>query len=199
MPGQGRGLEEPVTSENSFTLPLCSVGPMPERQALSETQAEEDASVIIADFLYLGGQASASSKSFMQKIGIQRVLNCCARQPNRFPSIAEYKVIDVHDTKDSDITACFNEGIAFIERAKAEGKRCLVHCMVGASRSVSIVLAYLVARESMPLQQAWQLVSDSRPKARPNASFCQQLIDYERALTGSATTDLSDFRHGPPK
>ena len=34
----------------------------------------------------------------------------------------------------------------------------LVHCMVGASRSVSLVLAWLVARQRIPLREAFKQV-----------------------------------------
>lgn len=37
---------------------------------------------------------------------------------------------------------------------KGSGKVCLVHCMVGASRSVTMVLCYLMDREGMSLASA---------------------------------------------
>ena len=62
------------------------------------------------------------------------------------------------DTKSSDIRVHIPDACAFIDEVlKAKGK-VLVHCMVGASRSVSLVLAWLVAECKLPLKQAFQLV-----------------------------------------
>jgi hypothetical protein len=165
----------------------------PKAPSLSQKQAAADATRILGDFLYVGGQQSAGSKAFLQQANVGFVLNCCDRLPCRFPSVATYKVLQIYDTKAADVSVHFAEGIAFIEEAKQAGKACLVHCLVGASRSVSIVLAYLMAREHMSLQDAWRLVRAKRQQARPNKSFCQQLMEYECKLFGKTTATLEDF------
>ena len=43
-----------------------------------------------------------------------------------------------------DITAFFRTAYSFIEQAKAKGTAVLVHCHEGKSRSVTLVLAYLM-------------------------------------------------------
>eukprot|EP00669_Euglena_mutabilis_P005566 TRINITY_DN17073_c0_g1_i1.p1 TRINITY_DN17073_c0_g1~~TRINITY_DN17073_c0_g1_i1.p1 ORF type:complete len:182 (+),score=8.89 TRINITY_DN17073_c0_g1_i1:82-546(+) len=147
--------------------------------------------------LYLGGQWSASSKTFFQKHNIGGVVNCCARLPCRFPSIARYKVIDVFETKTSDISGHFASSATFIDEVVGSGKAVLVHCLVGASRSVSIVLAYLVAHRGMALRDAWRHVKERRPQARPNNDFCRQLVQYEsqvlRGLLIVAANRLNPF------
>ena len=58
----------------------------------------------------------------------------------------------------SDIREFIPEALAFIDEVVANGGKILVHCMVGASRSVALVLAWLVARCRMPLKQVLQTV-----------------------------------------
>ena len=66
--------------------------------------------------------------------------------------------------------------------------------MVGASRSVAVVLAYLMAREGMALGDAWRLVKQRRPVARPNRGFAEQLIAMgEGHGGGGAGVCLADF------
>lgn len=65
--------------------------------------------------------------------------------------------------------------------------RCAVHCHEGRSRSVTLVLAYLMATERLPLREALSLVTAAKPDAAPNAGFMAQLTTLERELFGVAT------------
>ena len=85
-------------------------------------------------------------------------MNCCERIPCKFKGRLKYKVIPVMDTKSSDIRVYIPDAVAFIDEVLAAKGKVLVHCMVGASRSVSLVLAWLVAQCKLPLKQAFQLV-----------------------------------------
>ena len=110
-----------------------------------EKSALKDCSEILPGFLFVSGQLGSQSHGALQTCGITHVLNCCDRVPCKFEQLGvKYHVLHIHDTQGADITPLLGEGIAFIEEARCEGGRCLVHCMVGASRSVSVVLAYLV-------------------------------------------------------
>lgn len=67
-----------------------------------------------------------------------------------------------------------------------------MNCRKGMSRSVSIVLAYLVLREDFSLQAAWRLIKTQRPVACPNTGFRRQLLQLEQAKRGSFSTG-ADF------
>lgn len=157
--------------------------------------AAKDISCILDGVLYVGGNLAASSKWALQDVGITHVLNCCERIPCKFRSLCKYHVLHIHDTQSADIIPCVTEGIEFIDAARGSGGRCLVHCMVGASRSVSVVLGYLMATEKMSLQEAYRLCRSRRQAALPNKSFCLQLVEYEQAVTGTKTmTNVDDFK-----
>merc|ERR1712014_233665 len=55
---------------------------------------------------------------------------------------------------------------------------------MGISRSVSVVLAYLVMRQGRRLSQAWEHMTSCHPAARPNRGFVEQLIDLDFVLHG---------------
>src|SRR5581483_3655005 len=56
----------------------------------------------------------------------------------------KYLRIDISDNPISIISEYFRECIDFIENAKSENGRVYVHCIAGISRSVTIVIAYLM-------------------------------------------------------
>jgi atypical dual specificity phosphatase len=53
----------------------------------------------------------------------------------------------VCDTENSDIGVLFDEACDFIEDVERGGQRVLVHCFEGKSRSVTVLLAYLMLRK----------------------------------------------------
>eukprot|EP00928_Gymnodinium_smaydae_P034125 TRINITY_DN24263_c0_g1_i1.p1 TRINITY_DN24263_c0_g1~~TRINITY_DN24263_c0_g1_i1.p1 ORF type:complete len:329 (+),score=65.56 TRINITY_DN24263_c0_g1_i1:61-987(+) len=146
---------------------------IPRGMPLAVRQALADASEIRDGWLFLGGSMAAGNLAALQQLNITCVLNCCPRVPCKFKSM-KYKVIDVLDTKASDIRQYFPEALAFIDEAAEAKTGILVHCMVGASRSTSLVLAWLVARCQMSLLEAYRHVRARRTCARPNRAFCEQ-------------------------
>ena len=67
-----------------------------------------------------------------------------------------------------------------MDDAHSSGGKVLVHCVAGMSRSVSLVLAYLVQREPrMRLAEALRLVKQKRTVVSPNPCFMEQLARFE--------------------
>mmetsp|Transcript_33864 Transcript_33864/g.82087 ORF Transcript_33864/g.82087 Transcript_33864/m.82087 type:complete len:98 (-) Transcript_33864:247-540(-) len=69
--------------------------------------------------------------------------------------------------------------IKFIDSARANGKRVLVHCQAGISRSSTIIIAYLMSREGMSYEVARSHVATCRPMIRPNWGFAKLLMRLE--------------------
>ncbi len=57
----------------------------------------------------------------------------------------------------------------------------LVHCREGVSRSATLVVAYLMLKEGMTVQDAIRTVRESR-EICPNEGFLQQLCDFDKEL-----------------
>jgi protein-tyrosine phosphatase len=73
---------------------------------------------------------------------------------------------------------CFN----FIELARINSGRILVHCYQGRSRCVAIVIAYLMKYLNYSLDNALNAIRQVRPSAQPNTGFMKQLRDFESSL-----------------
>jgi len=68
---------------------------------------------------------------------------------------------------------------------------CLVHCAKGVSRSVSLIIAYLLSRHPLKFKsfdEALMHVRTVRPQARPNIGFALALRQFERELVTTTET-----------
>ncbi|CAJ1334439.1 unnamed protein product [Effrenium voratum] len=142
--GPGSAESAELAPAPATVTPVTLPAPVPSKppSSISARQALEDATDI-GDGIFLSGQLAAGNLECLQRLGITHILNCCERLPCKFSS---------------DIRRHIPEALDFIDEAVAGG-RVLVHCMVGASRSVSLVLAWLVNRKRMPLKQARKRVA----------------------------------------
>ena len=50
-----------------------------------------------------------------------------------------------------------------------------MHCMAGVSRSATLVIAYIMKKYKMSLDEAKKLVEAKRPFINPNPGFIKQL------------------------
>ena len=114
----------------------------------------------------------------------------------------KHVVIQLKDTVDSDLSSILPSALEAIDRAllgqnsNMQSTRdeknsdniqriCLVHCAKGNSRSVSVVMAYLMSRHSdsfKSFDEALSHIRTVRPQASPNIGFALELLKFEREL-----------------
>ncbi|KAJ6561145.1 protein-tyrosine phosphatase-like protein [Mycena vulgaris] len=116
----------------------------------------ESFDAILDDKLYLGNLSAAESPQLISRLGITHILSVCpdylATDANHFPTTCQ-----------------------FIQEALDDGSRMLVHCVMGISRSATVVCAYLMFSRHLSASQAIQFVRKRRPQSRPNYNFIRQL------------------------
>ena len=102
-----------------------------------------------------------------------------------------HKVFEVEDCATQNIIQYFGECINFIK----ENDKILVHCMAGASRSATIVIAYIMWEQKMSSQDALDFVSKKRSIICPNEGFIDQLKIFEKLLKdNNYDWDKIDFK-----
>ncbi|CAJ1380380.1 unnamed protein product [Effrenium voratum] len=143
---------------------------------------------MLLEWLFLGSKAAAE-ETFLQRHGIGCVLSCCRAPLLPCPT----KQLPMQDSPEEQLAPFLEDALGFLSEAKARGEKCLVHCSAGSSRSVAIVLAYLILSEKLPLCDALALLRARRPRARPNVGFARQLIDLDRATHGHTSVTLADM------
>ena len=102
----------------------------------------------------------------------------------------DYLRVPIKDSRESNLIDYFDQVADMIEKTREKDGRSLVHCVAGVSRSVSLVLAYLMKYADMSLKSAFQHVRSVRPQVRPNTGFFKQLIEYEQRLFGTTTVSM---------
>jgi protein-tyrosine phosphatase len=91
---------------------------------------------------------------------ISHVLTVAHNLPPVFPDNFKYKNIAIYDFPHYDISKHFKEGISFIREGVVKGKGVLVHCQMGISRSVTMILAYLMTYEGLSYSNALKNVKE---------------------------------------
>jgi len=83
------------------------------------------------------------------------------------------------------ITPHLDDTTTFIRDAlKDPESKVLVHCVMGISRSATVVCAYLIAEKAMTGQAAIEFVREKRPIICPNIGFQRQLDEYSVKIHG---------------
>ncbi|CAE7613545.1 MKP1 [Symbiodinium sp. CCMP2592] len=165
------------------------------RHGTAATGEEKGASASkVLEWLFIGGDRAAANGFEIRQNGITHILNCSERLPF-YMSHTRNKRIHLKDSRDEELSTRLSAAFDFLDEVQRHQGRCLVHCRQGASRSVSIVLAYLVLKKRFELREAWRLVQSKRPVARPNGGYCRQLIRFEQDATGRSTMTPVEFRN----
>lgn len=128
--------------------------------------------------LYLGNFKDARDREQLARHNITHILSI---HDSAAPLLQEmtYLCIPAADLPTQNLTQYFKESISFMHESRLKGEGCLVHCLAGVSRSVTLVMAYLMTVTGLGWQDALSAVRVARPCAGPNMGFLRQLEDFE--------------------
>ena len=77
----------------------------------------------------------------------------------------------------------FMEGAAKLNEWISQGRRIIVHCMAGMSRSVSVVITYLIVYKGWSYQTAYTLVKLRRWQTNIHPEFVELLEEMNPSFT----------------
>lgn len=142
--------------------------------------------------LYLCGACAIVRPETIENLEIKFVVNATIELPDTpLPDKKpDYLRVPIKDSRESILIDYFDQVADMIEKTREKDGRSLVHCVAGVSRSVSLVIAYLMKYADMSLKSAFQHVRSVRPQIRPNTGFFKQLIEYEQRLFGTTTVSM---------
>jgi len=127
----------------------------------------------IFENIYIGDMFDAHAQHTKFK-----AILCCAKEL----SLINHQLarqLPLTDTFDDDLITHLVEGYEFIEETinTSEGN-VLVYCQAGKSRSVSMVVYYLIKKLDMNLDEAIEFVKQKRPIIDINKDYIRQLQNY---------------------
>ena len=107
----------------------------------------------------------------LYNLGITHILNTAKQLPHYHENSKKHKFvylkIPLMDDESENITAVMDQARAFIQRVEDIKGRVLVHCIAGASRSVTIVMMYFMMVHRVPLRQIYSYIKAIRPQVTP--------------------------------
>ncbi|KAL5551827.1 hypothetical protein UlMin_002003 [Ulmus minor] len=121
---------------------------------------------------------STIKEAALKDLNITHILNVTSCLEASHPNNFVYKVINGYKSKEY-----FEECFEFIDEGKRAGGCVFVYRFVGRSRSVTIVVAYLMKKYRMTMSQALEYVRSRGSRASPNASLIIQLQECEICVT----------------
>ncbi|XP_004852308.1 protein phosphatase Slingshot homolog 3 isoform X2 [Heterocephalus glaber] len=158
--------------------------------------AQQDRASRIFPHLYLGSEWNAANLEELQRNRVSHILNMAREIDNFFPDRFIYYNVRLWDEESAQLLPHWKETHRFIEAARAQGTRVLVHCKMGVSRSAATVLAYAMKQYGWSLEQALLHVQELRPIVRPNPGFLRQLQTYQGILTASRQSHVWEQKVG---
>lgn len=150
--------------------------------------------------LYLGKKSLASDLKRLIEYNITYIINCASEIPNYFEKAGiKYKKLKLIDSIESRIYEYFDACSMDIYTSLSTGESVLVHCKEGKSRSVSIVIAFLMRYLKINLIGCMKLLKSKNVVLGINTGFQRSLMDYEYHLFGKNSVNLFPNRRSAKK
>ena len=138
----------------------------------------------IDDRIFLGSLGAALDRAELCRHNISHIV-CVARGIRSiYPEQYSYKQIHILDSASESLLDHLPDCLDWMHKALTSDPKAkiLVHCFAGRSRSVSIILAYLMVWHRITLRVALHHIRSIRPAANPNTHFMRHLKAFELEL-----------------
>lgn len=145
--------------------------------------------------LWIGG---APGRAHLAVLGIQAVVSVMHKpDPSRSPILPEEVPLvaplppgveefnfplwdDPFTLNETEVAAVFEAArYRVLDLIENQGKRVLVHCAAGASRSAAVVVACLMRLQKVDANKALAFLKEKRPCCQPNSLFMRVLRKLE--------------------
>jgi len=147
----------------------------------------------ILPHIFVGNILDAQNLDRLNKNGITHIVNSTPDLPFFWEKKYNYLRIDVLDLPSQNIRKHFDKAFQFIDDAlHIKNNNVLVHCSAGISRSPTIVLAYMIKKYNMKLDEAFNEMRQKRQIIDPNISFILQLRDWENKCLATPIIETDD-------
>ncbi|HMP28076.1 MAG TPA: dual specificity protein phosphatase [Saprospiraceae bacterium] len=138
--------------------------------------------------LYLGDIEAAKNQTCISTVDL--IVNISNSRYKEY-SKKSYEYFDIEDNRGANISVFFDRFVQIVE-ANLD-KKILVHCANAVSRSVTLVLCYLIYKKMTLKDAILYLTFQRKQYTHPNIGFFKQLLDYEKKILGDNSLKVSDY------
>ena len=142
----------------------------------------------IFDFLYIGCDENAKDLEEIKDYGFTHVINCAADfvetglKYYQSTSVVKYIEFWADDDYEYDMMQHFPEAFEFIEDARKNDGKVLIHCVAGINRSGVLTSAYYMMHKEVGPITATRFVRKQRSPHLNNGNFIKQLVQHANVV-----------------
>ena len=136
---------------------------------------QDDRMNYIIDNIYLGDSAAGGDEEYLKSYNITAVVNCAVDFVSYFEDI-KYIELNLIDEPYQSLFPKIEVAYKFIKLNSQNN--ILVHCILGKSRSTSVVIYYLMNEKKWDYDTCYEYIRERRPIVEPIEGFQQQLREY---------------------
>ena len=135
----------------------------------------------IIDNIYVGNARNAASKSILTENNIKMIVNVTEDIPIFYPDIYTYHQIKIEDNNKDSIKNFLEKSYTEIkEFQEKSNENILIHCFMGASRSVSILIYYILKEkkikgEIIDIDETIKFIKDKRSIINPTLKLISDI------------------------
>ena len=142
---------------------------------LGHISCDDDPMNYIIDNIYLGNSEAASDEEYLKQHNIDTVINCAEGLVSEYKEL-KFLELNLFDYPEQNLFPKFEVAYKFIKLNSKNN--ILIHCLLGMSRSASLVIFYLMKEKGWDYDTCYKYAKERRPIVDPNYGFAEQLKDY---------------------
>jgi hypothetical protein len=129
----------------------------------------------IIDNIYLGNSLNAANLSTLEEFDFDIIINVTDNIPNFFEDRFEYYSINIKDNLYASFGEKLMECSKYIHSNVLQNKKILIHCFEGRSRSVSVLVYYLMNYRNYSFTEAYEHIKQLKNIVNLNKKFVEEL------------------------
>jgi len=140
----------------------------------------DDSPTHIEKGLYIGTFMTEQNMENLQRLNVTHIIQVAEGLEPSHPEKFKYYNVNVKDLPSEDLVQYFSKCFAFIDEAIDSNSGVLVHCMAGISRSATVCIGYMMWKNNLSYDEAFQKLHRVRPWIMPSDGFKKQLIEIQK-------------------
>lgn len=146
----------------------------------------------VIDNIYIGNVYDAHNTDELNTHNIKNVISAVTGFDGIYDDSFNHLSLNLIDNENQNIIHYFEITNHYIDNivsknisssSEEKKQKILIHCICGVSRSVTILLAYIIKKYNYTPQYALKIVQKKRKIANPNSNFMKQLWTYYEKIS----------------